>query len=252
MTMQQAEISQRRVLVVAYYFPPMGLSGVQRTLKFVKYLPKFGWLPTVLTIEPHGYYAKDESLLRELEGRDVRVVRTELTGAARLFGRGKEVVKLPHERVRKLMSMLSDTVFIPDNKIGWTRRAVAKALELHRETPFDLIFTTAPPFTDFLVGAKIKARIERPLVFDYRDPWVDYPFKFYPTPLHKLWNFLLERRALRASSHVITTNRRVKEQLIKRYRFLTYHDIDIIAQGFDPADYPSTLTASARSGKKSR
>ena len=231
-----SETAIRRVLVVAYYFPPMGLSGVQRILKFVKHLPRFGWHPTVLTVEPVGYFAYDATLLDELDPDTVRIVRTPAAGPAKLFA-NKEVVKLPSEGVRKFLSRISDTFFIPDNKIGWRKKAVARALELHKETPFDLIFATAPPFTDFLIGAQIKAHINKPLVFDYRDPWVDYPFKFYPTPIHKWRNILLEKAALRASSQVITTNRRVKELLLERYGFLTYHDIDIIPQGFDPEDF---------------
>jgi len=229
-------IPRRRVLVIAYYFPPMGLSGVQRTLKFVKYLPDFGWLPTVLTVDPRGYFAKDDSLLAELEGRSVTVVRTAHSGPARFTGK-RDVVEIPAEWKRKLLSRLSDTFFIPDNKIGWRRKAVARALALHRETPFDMIFATAPPFTSFLIGRDLKRKINRPLVLDYRDPWVDYPFKFYPTPLHRLANVRMERKSLRASSHIVTTNRRVKERILRRHRFLTYHDIDIISQGFDPADF---------------
>ena len=235
-TLPGTEIAPRRVLVVAYYFPPMGLSGVQRTLKFVKYLPQFGWLPTVLTVEPRGYFARDESLLQDLDGRDIRVVRTPAAGPGRFFAK-REVVSLPPERTRKFLSRISDAVFFPDNKIGWKRRAVAVALALHSETPFDLVFTTAPPFTDFLIGSAIKKHIDRPLVFDYRDPWSDYPFKWYPTPLHRLLHVALERRALRSSSHILTTNRRVKELILQRHRFLTYHDIDIVAQGFDPDDF---------------
>jgi len=232
----------RRVLVIAYYFPPMGLSGVQRTLKFVKYFPEFGWHPTVLTVEPHGYIARDESLLPELAGRPVEIVRTSTAGPGRMWKKG-EVVDLPPERVRRIMGKLSDTFFIPDNKIGWKRRAVAKAAALHAKDPFDLIFATAPPFTDFLIGAAVKKKLNRPLIFDYRDPWVDYPFKFYPTPLHRLRHIQLEKRAIQASSHIVTTNRRVKELLIKRYKFLTYHDIEIIPQGFDPEDIALALAS---------
>ncbi len=231
-------VEQRRVLVIAYYFPPMGLSGVQRTLKFVKYLPQYGWAPTVLTVEPRGYYAHDDSLLHELEGKDVAIIRTSSAGPGKVFAK-KETVKLPSERTRKLLSRVSDTFFVPDNKIGWRRKAVKKALALNTLTPFDLIFATAPPFTDFLVGADVKAAINKPLVLDYRDPWVDYPHKFYPTPFHKLRNINLERGALKASSHVVTTNRNVKELILKRHRFLTYNDIEIIPQGFDPDDFPS-------------
>jgi glycosyltransferase involved in cell wall biosynthesis len=233
---EESVSEQRRVLVVAYYFPPMGLSGVQRTLKFVKYLPQYGWRPTVLTVEPRGYFANDDSLLKELDGRDIEVVRTTPAGPGRLFAK-KKTVKLPSELMRKSLSRVSDTFFIPDNKIGWKRKAVAMGLALHKLTPFDLIFATAPPFTDFLIGAEIKKHIRKPMVIDYRDPWVEYPHKFYPTPFHKLRNIQLERRALKASSHVVTTNRRVKELIIKRHGFLNYNDIEIISQGFDPDDF---------------
>jgi len=244
------DAATRRLLVIAYYFPPMGLSGVQRTLKFVKYFSHFGWEATVLTVDPVGYFAQDKTLLDDLSGGKVRIVRTRAAGPGRLFAK-KKVVKLPSERSRKFLSRVSDTLFVPDNKIGWKRKAVSKALELHKETPFDIIFATAPPFTDFLIGSAIKAEINKPLVFDYRDPWVDYPFKFYPTPLHKWRNIVLEKNALRASSHVITTNRRVKEILIKRYPFFTYYDIDILPQGFDPEDFKTDGEANRTRAKKS-
>lgn len=231
------ETGIRRVLVIAYYFPPMGLSGVQRTSKFVKYLPHYGWEPTVLTVQNVGYFAQDESLLQELESRNIRIARTQAAGPGKFLVK-REAVRLPSERTRKWLSRLSDTFFIPDNKIGWKNTAVKTALELHQETPFDVIFSTAPPFTDFLIGAALKAVIRKPLVLDYRDPWLEYPFRFYPTPFHRRRHKVLERRALKASSHIVTTNRRVKESLIALYPFLTYHDIDIISQGFDPEDFP--------------
>jgi glycosyltransferase involved in cell wall biosynthesis len=142
---------------------------------------------------------------------------------------------------------------VPDNKIGWKRKAVAHALRLAKTRPFDLIFATAPPFTDFLIGKELKRVLNIPLVFDYRDPWVEYPFKFYPTPVHKLLNVQAEKAALRASSHVITTNRRVKELLLRRYRFLTYHDVEILPQGFDPDDFARAATLEGSvAPKKSR
>ncbi|MGA9116662.1 MAG: glycosyltransferase [Bacteroidota bacterium] len=226
----------RRVLVVAYYFPPMGLSGVQRSSKFVKYLPEYGWHPTVLTVDGVGYYAQDPSLLEELSSPAVRIVRTGGAGPGRYLARG-EAVRMPSERTRKWLSRLSDALFIPDNKIGWRRPALRRALALHAETPFDLIFCTAPPFTSFLIGRDLKERINRPLVFDYRDSWCDYPFRFYASPAHRMGHRALERSALRSSSHVVTTNRRVKESLLQRYPFLGYRDVDIIPQGYDPEDF---------------
>jgi len=229
-------IESRNVLVIAYYFPPMGLSGVQRTLKFVKYLPQFGWQPTILTVTPTGYYAQDYTLLDELHPQHIEIVRTGSLDPNRLF-RKKGVVKMPSERWRKALTFLSDTFFIPDNKIGWKRRAVKAAEKLFEQKKFDVIFSTAPPFTDFLIGVSLHNKFHIPLVVDYRDVWHEYPYKYYPTSIHKLMNYKLEKKALRASSRIITTNRRVKELILKRYKFLQYHDITILPQGFDPADY---------------
>ncbi len=225
----------RKVLVIAYYFPPMGLSGVQRTLKFVKYFPNFQWMPTVLTVTTTGYFAKDESLLKEIVPHGIRVVRTNSFDPNRLF-RKQEVVKMPAERTRKILSRISDSIFIPDNKIGWRRPALKRATELLRKEKFDAIFATAPPQTDFLIGKALKERFHLPLMIDYRDAWYDYPFKFYPTPLHKYVNFRLEKSVLHVADAIIVASRRTKELLLRRYKSLTYNDIQIISQGFDPED----------------
>jgi hypothetical protein len=165
----------RKVLVIAYYFPPMGLSGVQRTVKFTKFLPKYGWKPTVLTIEPTGYYAFDETLLEEVKKAGVKIVRTHSYDINRLFKK-RGVVKMPSEGIRKILQFFGDLFFIPDTKIGWKSTAIKTASELIKEERFDLIFATAPPQTDFLVGVELKRRFEIPLVIDYRDAWLDYPF----------------------------------------------------------------------------
>jgi glycosyltransferase involved in cell wall biosynthesis len=225
----------RKVLVIAYYFPPLGFSGVQRTLKFVKYLPSFGWSPTVLTVTPTGYFARDPSLLKEIEQPDIKVLRTTSVDPNRLFEK-QQIVKMPPERIRKLLSRISDTFFIPDNKIGWRRSAVRAASELLAKEKFDVIFATAPPQTTFLIGKRLKELFGIPLVLDYRDAWVDYPFKFYPTALHRYLNIRLEKSVLKASDAIVVASRSVKELLVRRYKYLSYNDIKIISQGFDPED----------------
>ncbi len=226
----------RNVLVIAYYFPPMGLSGVQRTLKFVKYLPQFGWQPTVVSVTPTGYYAQDYTLLEEIHPAHVEIERIGSLDPNRLF-RKKGVVKMPSERWRKLFTFVSDSFFIPDNKIGWKRQVLKRAEAIFSKKQYDVIFATAPPFTDFLIGVELAERFHKPLVVDYRDPWHDYPYKYYPTPLHQWRNFSLEKRVLRAASRIITTNRRVKELILQRFKFLQYNDINILPQGFDPQDF---------------
>ncbi|MBM4160828.1 MAG: glycosyltransferase family 4 protein [Ignavibacteria bacterium] len=226
----------RKVLVIAYYFPPMGLSGVQRTAKFVKYLPKYGWKPTVLTVSPTGYFAIDASLLAEVEQAGTEILRASSMDPNRLF-RKRRVVKMPSERMRKLFQFVGDTLFIPDTKIGWKPRAIRAARSVLQQGEFDLIFATAPPQTDFLIGEALKKRYRLPLVLDYRDAWLDYPFKYFPTAGHRYLHYRMEKRVVRAADRIIVTARRVKESLLKRYLSLGHHDVVIIPQGYDPDDF---------------
>jgi glycosyltransferase involved in cell wall biosynthesis len=231
----------RKVLLIAYYFPPMGLSGVQRTVKFAKFLPQYGWKPTVLTVEPTGYYAFDDTLLKEAEEAGVKIIRTHSYDANHLFKK-RGIVKMPSERTRKILQFLGDLFFIPDTKIGWKITAVKAASGLLEQEQFDLIFATAPPQTDFLIGVALKRKFEIPLVVDYRDAWLEYPFKYFPTPLHRFWHKHLEKRVLKAADRVIVTHRRVKESILRRYPFVRYNEVIIISQGFDPEDFPSTVS----------
>lgn len=241
----------RKVLIIAYYFPPMGLSGVQRTAKFVKYLPKYGWKPTVLTVSPTGYYALDPSLLAEVEQAGTEIVRASSLDPNRLFKRQK-IVKMPSEGMRKLFQFVGDTFFIPDTKIGWKLTAIRAACGLLQREQFDLIYATAPPQTDFLIGEALKKKFKLPLVLDYRDAWLDYPFKYYPSPLHRYLHYRMEKRVVKAADRIIVTVRRVKESLLKHYLALDYHDVVIVPQGYDPDDFEPGVPRKASAHRKMR
>jgi len=227
----------RKVLFIAYYFPPLGLSGVQRTFKFVKYLSRFNWRPTILTISPGGYFAKDYGMLKEIEDQDISIVRVGSKLEPTQIFKKKDAIEMPHEFVRKFSSRLSQFFLLPDNKIGWKKKAVEAGSKLLENEKFDAIFSTAPPYTDFLIGEELKEKFNLPYVIDYRDSWMDNPYNFYPTPLHRSIVSRMERRVLHSSDHIITINRRIKELLLIRYKFLKYTDITIIPQGFDPEDF---------------
>ncbi|MCX6134134.1 MAG: glycosyltransferase family 4 protein [Ignavibacteriales bacterium] len=241
----------RKVLVIAYYFPPMGLSGVQRTAKFVKYLPKYGWKPTVLTVTPTGYYAVDTTLLAEVEEAGTDILRASSLDPNRLFKK-QGVVKMPSERMRKILQFGGDALFIPDTKIGWKSKALKAAQELLRREHFDVIFATAPPQTDFLIGEALKKEFRIPLVLDYRDAWLDYPFKYYPTPLHRYLHYRLEKRVLKVADKIVVTVRRVKESILKHYLNLDYHDVIIIPQGYDPEDFETRVAPKQPARRKMR
>ncbi|MBK6292143.1 MAG: glycosyltransferase [Ignavibacteria bacterium] len=231
-------MAQHSVLVFAYYFPPMGLSGVQRVSKFVKYLPDNGWQPHVITTGPTAYYAHDPSLLEELEGRDIVIHRTSGADPNSLL-KGKGTVKMPREWMRKIMRKASDTIFIPDNKRSWAKQALALARELVKEHTFDAIFVSGPPFSAMMAAAELSEETGIPLVVDYRDLWYGNQFHFYPTPWHAHRHQALEHDVLTHASRVTVTNRRLKERLIATYNHLNFEDVVILPHGFDPEDIPA-------------
>ncbi|MFH1194073.1 MAG: glycosyltransferase [bacterium] len=225
-----------KVLVIAYYFPPMGLSGVQRTLKFTKYMSKFNWKPTVVTAGATAYYAHDESLLMEAEESDIEIIRTSaLDPGSFLAALG--TLKMPREFIRKFLSKISKTLFIPDNKISWAKAAYIKSRELLQQNQFDAIFVTIPPFSSFVYAAKLKEEFKIPLFVDYRDLWVGNQFSFIPTPYHLYKHKKLEYNALRKADKVFVTNRKIKEVILKQYQFLSFKDVDIVPHGYDPEDF---------------
>jgi hypothetical protein len=225
-----------KVLVIAYYFPPMGLSGVQRTLKFVKYLKNYNWEPTVITTGDVGYFAHDEYLNKELDETNVRVIRVAGRDPNSLLSKFG-TIKLPREIFRKVFNKLSQTFYIPDNKINWAKKAFAKTEEILKEENFDAIFVTGPPFSSFHVFSPIKKNYRISLIIDYRDLWYQSYFSFYPTPFHGSMHKKMEYNVLKAADRIIVTNRQIKEKLLNTYQFLTFNDVVIITHGFDPDDF---------------
>src|SRR5581483_7352314 len=235
------------VLVIAYYFPPMGLSGVQRTLKFVKYLPEFGWRPIVLTAGETPYYANDESLLQELdpliEQGYVKIVRTPETGVPKQSKKDGRTLKLPSARYQRLRSKIIQTFYQPDSRIRWKAPALRIAEQILKEERIDAIYATAPPYTDFLIARELSKKHRIPFLMDYRDAWVaNKALNFYATPFHKAYARKLEDACLRSSSAITVVGRRMKESLLESYPFLRHDDITILPHGFDPEDFYSALT----------
>ena len=225
-----------KVLVIAYYFPPMGLSGVQRTLKFVKYMKDFNWEPTVITAGNIGYYAHDNTLQQEAEKAGIQIIRTEGKDPNSLLAKAG-TVKIPNEKIRKLWNRINQTFFIPDNKISWSKKAIGLAEGLVKKEHYDLIFITCPPFSAFNEARILKKKYHVPLIVDYRDLWFGSYFAFYPTLLHKYLHKRKEYNSLRAAEKVIVTNRKIKEKLLNTYKFLTFEDVVIVSHGFDPQDF---------------
>ena len=219
------------------------MSGVQRIAKFVKYLPDFGWAPTVLTVQPGGYFAFDNTLLDDLGHAEIEIVRTDTFDPTKFF-KNNSTVSMPSESRRKWMSAISQFIFVPDNKIGWYRPAVTKATQLQAESSFDLILATAPPYTAALIAERVSRAIDVPYVLDFRDDWYDNPRHLYPTPMHRWIHRSLEKKAFTRAGAIITINNQIASALQKRLLSYLSPDIvppvvQVVPQGYDASDFTS-------------
>jgi glycosyltransferase involved in cell wall biosynthesis len=214
----------------------MGMGGVQRTAKFVKYMPLYGWKPFVLTVAPKQYLAKDECLLMDVDNGHTRIFRTGIIISKNGNGKTK-VVEFKTDNRRKFLSNFSQVFLIPDSKVLWKHKALELAGKIIKENNIDLIYATAPPYTDFLIAKSLKEIFGLPVVLDYRDSWIDCPNNFYPTPLHKNIHSKMESGVLHAADKIVTINTRIKELIIEKYPFITESDVMVIPQGYDKEDF---------------
>jgi glycosyltransferase involved in cell wall biosynthesis len=156
----------KRVLVVAYLFPPAAGAGVQRTLKFVKYLPGEGWDPVVLTTASTMYPVRDTGLLAEIPDR-AAIVRAWDPPPLRWLARGLDGVGL---------TGLRDVAGWPDDALAWLPGALFAGIRAARRHDVDAIFTTAAPFTAHLLGGALHRLTGLPWIADFRDEWADNPY----------------------------------------------------------------------------
>ena len=226
----------REVLIVAYYFPPLGMGGVQRITKFVKYLPRSGWRPLVLTVKPIRYFTSDASLLKEIS-HEAEVFRTgslDPLRVASLFSlkSGKSFVE-----ARLSAKPALDWFAIPDVSLGWLPLAVSSGLSiLHSRSP-EAILATAPPYTAHLVGGALAWASGLPLVLDYRDAWTFDSPRSFPTGFHHALNRLLEKEMLRTATRVLAVNEPIAQGLRSALDFPEKDKVHVLPLGYDPGDF---------------
>ena len=232
----------KKLLVIAYFFPPAGAVGVYRTLKFVKYLPEFGWDPVVLTVSNGKFPVYDESLMKLIpQGVEVhRVPSWEalnegLDGPAQV-ARTKTLRSRLHTRLYLLWHELA----LPDVKLGWVPAATRAARRIARAENIHHVYISGSPFSSFLVGPRLKRTDDIRVAIDYRDPWtqsITYPLR---TPLHRRIDHGMEERVVKASDLVISNTRFNETQMVAEFgsgapreKFVAIHN------GFDAEDFAS-------------
>jgi glycosyltransferase involved in cell wall biosynthesis len=222
----------RRALVIAYFFPPLGGAGVQRTLKFVKYLPEFGWEATVVSTRSRLYPSRDADLVREIpEG--TRVVRAPALPVARYAAIALH--KLGWMRLKAYVAW-------PDGGLGWAPAALAAAWrEVRRERP-DVIYSSSSPYGGHLVALALHRLTGIPWVADFRDEWATNPH-LAGQPRVLTW---LSRRAEQAIT------RRAARTVVAADYFRLAGDAaadgrrETIPNGVDHADVPRNGSAPPR------
>ncbi len=227
----------KRVLVIAYYFPPLGMGGVQRIAKFCKYLPDSGWEPVVLTSRPEGYFALDHSLLAEL-------------GEVRIFG-APSIVPLSartgerFEAGRNRLKKLAAWFLLPDSRVLWAPNALGLGTRLLKSLSVDCILASAPPYSSLLVARTLSSRSGIPFVADFRDAWLDDPFIAFPTPLHRRVNLELEGIVVSDAARVVSINEEILSGIRRRHGG-NKKKYEILSQGFDPEDFDQNAEVSDR------
>ncbi len=213
----------------------MGGSGVQRPLKFIKYLSHFDWHPVVLAPEPGAYHTFDQSLLEELERADATVVRIDADTPFHRWSRTMKFVdKLPHS-VQRWLRRLSYGLMLPDNKKGWIKPAVRKAEQLIEEYDIELIFSTAPPYSNHRIAAQLGGKTQLPVIMDFRDDWLESQLIEYPTRWHKRKMAAMEKKTV-AKADMITG---LDSFMLKRFRRRWGDQLNytLLPHGYDPADF---------------
>lgn len=243
------------MLIISYYFPPSGGPGVQRVLKFVKYLPEFGWQPIVLTVKDGDFPARDESLLEEVPS-SVNVHRTDIFEPYDLYrkltgrkkGQAVDVDNIEQGSKKKLSDKLAEfiraTFFIPDARRGWKKYAVAEGKKIIDAEKPDIIFSSSPPYTCALIAMELKQYAKRkhgldiPWVSDFRDAWTDYlttPDRwFLPKKIDKNY----EKTTLDKADVVTIVASGMEDDFERKYPSISKKtNYVLLRNGFDSEDY---------------
>lgn len=238
--------SMKRVLIITYYWPPAGGGGVMRWLKMSKYLPEQGWQPIIYTPENPDPSVIDKSLAAEIHPA-TEVLKTRIWEPYDLYrkltGKSKDTAFKPgyiSEASRRgwkdrLSVFLRGNFMIPDPRIFWVKPSVRFLKKYLKENPVDLIITTGPPQSMHLIGLKLKKKFGTPWLADFRDPWtqIDFYRRLKLTRCADKKHHRLEK-AVFDNADVVTT---VSPWLKQNTEKIAGRHVDIIYNGFDPADY---------------
>lgn len=241
----------KRVLIITWYWPPSGGAGVQRWLKFSRYLPENGWEPVILTVDPAyaSYPQTDEKLIDEIPA-SLEVIRTKASTG--IFSAYKKITgssEIPYGGfvnesnpglLKKFLRFVRGNFFLPDSRHGWNRYAYKAALTIIKERSIDAVITTSPPHSTQLTGLKLSKKLDIKWIADLRDPWTEiyYSGELYQTLPARWINSRLESSVLKRAGKVIATCPSTAELFRNKLGISSDTGRVIsVTNGFDEADF---------------
>jgi len=241
--------SKKKVLVVTYYWPPSGGSGVQRWVKFVKYLKQLGWDPVVYTPSNPERPAVDESLLSEIP-KDTEIVTQPIwepyTFYKKFVGIKKEeklgsgLMKSGNESsfLQKISIWIRGNFFIPDARKFWIKPSKKFLVKYCIENHIDAIVSTGPPHSMHMIAKGVSEKTNIPWIADFRDPWTNIDFfeDLHLSHIARAKHHKLEKEVLDSADSVIVISPTMK----KEFAEITDTPISVITNGFDETDFSNT------------
>ena len=234
----------KNVLIISYYWPPSGGGGVQRVLKFCKYLPDYGWNPIVLTVKDGEFPAFDNSLLEDVN--DIVCYKIKGFSLYSVFKKFSGKKNVPTHQISpgnadnviiRLARWIRFNLVIPDGRIGWYRGAIKAAKKIIHDNNIDMILTSGPPHSVHLIGNSLAKKTGIKWVTDFRDPWTDN-FYYNENPRNFLITYLdnyLEKLVLKRCDYLITVSNGFLS-LLNKNNYLNKKS-KIIYNGYDPDDF---------------
>lgn len=234
----------KTVLMIDYFFPPLGGAGVQRTLGYVRHLSAFGWMPIVLTVRSGEHFVHDASLLERVP-KTVAVRRSGSLEPVRFVKAllppkpparntaGRQSSGWIRKTARRL-HRLEPWLLFPDRHLGWLPFAVAEAISIGRNHRVDAIYTTSTSVTSHLVGYVLKTVWGIPWVADFQDPWARNYTSPFPSPVHQRIADHVESRIIKKADRVTVTTEPLRDVLRSQHSSVSSDKIVVIPMGFDP------------------
>jgi Glycosyltransferase len=241
---------RKKVLVLSHRFPPVAGSGVQRTLKFVKYIREFGWEPVVVTVGATRYPLHDISLIKELP-EEIKIIRVDEPDTDHTENFSQKLMEAYGHIIdkREILAEFSRAVgegkvsiLQPDPYIMWGLRVVQELQEKIDFNEIDMLYSTSGPYTDHVIGLMLKQIYQVPWVADFRDEWTNNAFAQYDknSILYRV-HYAMEERIVKLADHVLTTTSMASESYIDQFQ-LAYSKVSTITNGYDEEDFSFTRT----------